>query len=359
MRSARLLEASVNSLAGEPVQIGTSSEHGLELLGDAREHFLDGRVVAQERRRHRRPRGGHAAHARRDVVRDPLHEVRRVALVDLAHALVHVARRHLAAEDRRRGQIAAAARVAGAHHVLRVELLRGQLRHRVLPERAVRAVRQRRVARQEEVQTRERNQVHRQLPQIAVQLTGVPQTRRDPRHRARDQLVHVRERRRLDVQRLRADLVQRLVVQNHHLVHVLQQLVHRQRRVVRLRHRVRHVRRREHRVRHHHAVRELLLDLRQQQRAHTRTRASSQRVRQLEALQAFARLRFATENIHHLVHQLGSLRVVTLCPVVASAVLGKDEIVRLEQLTHFSGANSIHRSGFPKIKREGETNTNR
>ena len=202
------------------------------------------------------------------------------------------------------------------------------------------------------MQARERNQVHRQLAQVAVQLTRVAQTRRDARHRLRHQLVHVRERRRLQVQRLRADVVQRLVVQHHHLVHVLQQLIHRQRRVVRLRHRVRHVRRREHRVRHDHAVGELLLDLRQQQGTHSGTGTTSQRVRHLETLKALAGLRLATKNVHGLVHQLGALRVVSLGPVVASAVRAVHKVVGLEHLAHLHRADGVHGSRLPTCERE-------
>jgi len=41
----------VHALARVPVQEGLASEHGRELLADALEHLLDGRGVADERRR--------------------------------------------------------------------------------------------------------------------------------------------------------------------------------------------------------------------------------------------------------------------------------------------------------------------
>ena len=78
------------------------------------------------------------------------------------------------------------ARVGGAHHVLGVELLLGELRHR---ERAVllrAARRERREADHEEVETRERDHVHRELAEVAVELAReAERSRWCRRHRRR------------------------------------------------------------------------------------------------------------------------------------------------------------------------------
>merc|ERR1711871_361144 len=73
-------------------------------------------------------------------------------------------------------------------------------------------------------------------------------------------------------------------------VGVVNELVHGERGVVRLDHGVRHLGRRAHRVGGHDAVRVLLADLRDQERAHAGAGAAAQRVRDLEALQAIAGL---------------------------------------------------------------------
>jgi hypothetical protein len=83
------------------------------------------------------------------------------------------------------------------------------------------------------------------------------------------------------------------------LVRVLHELVHRQSRVVRLHHRVRHLGRGDDRVGGHDAVRVLLADLGDEQGAHARARAAAQRVRDLEALQAVARLRLLADDVQH------------------------------------------------------------
>ena len=82
-----------------------------------------------------------------------------------------------------------------------------------------------------------------------------------------------------------ADVVERLVVEDHALVRVLHQLVHGQRRVVGLHHGVRHLGRREHGEGEHHAIGVLLADLGDEQGAHAGTRASAQGVAYLEPCQ--------------------------------------------------------------------------
>lgn len=67
----------------------------------------------------------------------------------------------------------------------------------------------------------------------------------------------------------------------------------------------------------HDAVRILLADLRDEQRAQAGAGAAAQRVGQLEALQAVAALGLLADDLQHGVDQLGALCVVALGPVVA------------------------------------------
>jgi hypothetical protein len=66
----------------------------------------------------------------------------------------------------------------------------------------------------------------------------------------------------------------------------------------------------------HNSVRVFLSYLGYEQCPHSRTCAPSQRVSQLEPLQAVAALCLFAENIHHSVHQLCSLSIMAFCPVV-------------------------------------------
>ncbi|BAS85603.1 Os03g0661250, partial [Oryza sativa Japonica Group] len=136
-----------------------------------------------------------------------------------------------------------------------------------------------------------------------------------------------------------ADVVEGLVVEDHALVGVLDELVHGQRRVVGLHHGVRHLGRREHGEGQHHAVRVLLPDLGDEQRAHARPRASSQRVAHLESCtHKIAFLGLLADDVEDGVDELGALGVVALGPVVAGAGLAEDEVVGAEDAADGAGA---------------------
>merc|ERR1711988_28314 len=101
----------------------------------------------------------------------------------------------------------------------------------------------------------------------------------------------------VELERAEADVVQRLVVEEERLVRVLDELVDGEHAVVRLDDRVGHLRRREDRVRAHHAVGVLLADLGDQEGAHATARATAERVREREALEAVAALRLLADDV--------------------------------------------------------------
>mmetsp|Transcript_82162 Transcript_82162/g.249221 ORF Transcript_82162/g.249221 Transcript_82162/m.249221 type:complete len:265 (+) Transcript_82162:148-942(+) len=203
----------VHSLAGVPVQEGLAPEHGREVLRHALEHLLDRRGVTGKGHRHLEALGRDVADGGLDVVGDPLHEVRGIFVLHVQHLLVHLLCGHAAAEERRRREVAAVPRVGRAHHVLCVEHLLRELRHR---ERTVllRAPGgQRCEARHEEVQAWEWDEVHRNLPEVTVQLARKAQARRHAAHRCTHEVVQVAVGGSSQLQRAEADVIQSLVVE--------------------------------------------------------------------------------------------------------------------------------------------------
>mmetsp|Transcript_11297 Transcript_11297/g.27580 ORF Transcript_11297/g.27580 Transcript_11297/m.27580 type:complete len:367 (+) Transcript_11297:16-1116(+) len=287
----------IHALAGVPVEERLAAEHGGELLGHALEHLLDGGGVADEGGRHLEALGGDVAHGRLDVVGDPLHEVRRVLVLHVEQLLVNLLGGHAAAEERRGGKVASVAGVGSAHHVLGVPHLLRELGHGEGAVLLGAAGRQGGEAHHEEVEAGEGDEVHRQLAEVGVELTGETKAAGDARHDGRDEVVEVAESGGGEFQGAEADVVQRFVVEHHALVGVLDQLVHGQGGVVGLYHGVGHLGRRHHGEGEHHAVRVLLADFGDEQRAHARAGATTQRVAHLETLEAVTRLGLLAHHI--------------------------------------------------------------
>jgi len=96
----------------------------------------------------------------------------------------------------------------------------------------------------------------------------------------------------------------------------------------------------------HDTVRVLLADLTDEQCTHAGPSATTERVGQLESLQTVAALRLLAYNIQDSIDQLGTLRVVTLGPVVAGTALTKYEVVWAEDLTEWTRADRVHCAWF-------------
>merc|ERR1719199_945487 len=106
---------------------GLSSEHGGELFSDSLEHFLDGGGVTKESNCHLESLGWDIADSGLDVVGDPFNEVRRVLVLDVKHLLIDFLGGHSSSEESGSGEVSSVSWVGGAHHVLGIEHLLGEL----------------------------------------------------------------------------------------------------------------------------------------------------------------------------------------------------------------------------------------
>lgn len=258
-------------------------------------------------------------------------------------------------QNGRARQVTTVAEVRSSHHVLGVEHLLCQLGNSDSTERVGAAAGQRSEADHEEVQTRERHHVDSELAKVGVQLTGETQRDSDARHNGRHEVVEVAVGGVGQLQRAHADVVESLVVNTEGLVGVLDQLVDGQGGVVGLDDGVGHLGRGHDGESGHHAVGELLTDLGDQQSTHTSTSTTTQRVGDLETLEAVAAFSLTTDDIQDLVDQLSTFRVVTLGPVVASTGLAEDEVVGTEKLAERTGTDGVHGTGL-EIDEDGARN---
>merc|ERR1719161_2112752 len=119
----------VHTLASVPVKEGLTTEHASELLRHTLPQLLDGGRVAEEHRCHLKALWWDIAHRGLDVVGDPLNKVARVLVLDVKHLLINLLGGHAATEEGGAGEVAAVTGIGGAHHVLGIEHLLGELWH--------------------------------------------------------------------------------------------------------------------------------------------------------------------------------------------------------------------------------------
>jgi len=231
-------------LAEVPVQKRLPPEHTRVRGPHPRPQLSDRRGVGDESHRHLHASRRNIAHRRLDVIRNPLHEVRAVLVLDVEHLLVHLLDGEPAPEDRRHGQVLAVAGVARGHQVLGVEHLLDEVGDGERPVGTPAPRGQRREPRHEEVQPRERHHVDGQLAQVGVELPREAQAGRDPGHGQRHQVVEVGVRRAGQAESALTDVVQRLVVNAEGLVARFGEVVQRQDSVVRFNDNIRHLRQR-------------------------------------------------------------------------------------------------------------------
>jgi len=161
----------VHSLTGVPMEESLSSEHSSELFGDSLEHLLDGGGVTNEGDRHLETLGRDITDSGLDVVGDPFDEIRGVLVLDIEHLFVNLFGGHSTSEHGGGGEISSVSGVGGAHHVLSIEHLLGQLGDSKGPVHLRSSGGEWCETNHEEMKSGERNKVDSEFSEIGVQLT--------------------------------------------------------------------------------------------------------------------------------------------------------------------------------------------
>merc|ERR1711865_793403 len=299
----------VHTLSCVPMQESLATKHCGEVLCDPLEHFLNGC---------------------------------RVLVLHVEHLFIDFFGGHSSTKECSSCQVTAMAGVSGAHHVLCIKHLLGELRNSectvlLRPTRCEWSE-----TSHEEVKARERDQIYSDFAEITIQLPREAEAASHATHGSTDKMVQVTVGGCRQLQSAKADIIQCFVIQKETLVGILHPMMEREHGIVGLHNGIRHFRAWNDTEGLHDAVWVLLTHLGDEESSHACTCATSKRVTQLEALQTVTTFGFFTNYIKHRINELCTFSVVPFCPVVSGPCLAEYKVVRTKQLTKRTSANTVH-----------------
>jgi hypothetical protein len=149
-----------------------------------------------------------------------------------------------------------------------------------------------------------------------------------------------------------ADIVKGFIVNAHDFICIFNQLMDGESSIVGFNDGVWHFRWWDDREGAHDSVWVLLSNFGDQESSHSRAGTTSQRVGDLESLEAVAAFRLFSNYIEDWIYEFSSFCVMALSPVVSGSTLTEDKVVWSEKLTKRSSSDWVHGSWF-EVHKDG------
>merc|ERR1711935_485692 len=192
----------------------------------------------------------------------------------------------------------------------------------------------------------EGGQVDGELSEIGVELTGESEATGESGEGGGDKMVKITVGGGGELEGSEADIVEGLVVHAHNLIGVLNELMDGEGGVVGLNDGIGDLGRGHDGEGAHHSVGVFFSDLGDEECSHTGSGTTTERVGDLETLEAIATFGFFTDNIEDGVDEFSTFGVMSLGPVVTGTGLSEDEVIGSEELTERSSTDGVHGSGL-------------
>jgi len=142
------------------------------------------------------------------------------------------------------------------------------------------------------------------------------------------------------------DIIKGFIINNLDLIGVLNELMDGEGSVVWLDNSVGDLGGWENRECFHNSVWVFFSDLGDKESSHTGSSTTTERVGDLETLEAITTFSFFSDNIENGVDEFSTFGVMSLGPIVTSTSLSEDEVVGSEELSKWSSSDGVHRTWF-------------
>jgi len=343
-----------------PVDESTLGEHHIELLIHTAEDLADGSSVSFHANSTRKSRHVTAGdnHSRTAVKTSletsgtPINKLNGALVLDLVDRFADILRNDITTIHKAASHVFTLTRITLNESVNGIEGSSGDLLNRVLLVRSTRLAHERSIGGCKEVDTRVRNQVNLELIDIHIERTLKAKRSSERRNDLRDQAVKVGIRRTRDVEILKANVVESLVIHEESAISMLKHSMSCKDSVVRLNDSTAELRRRpddEIELALLAIVRAKTL---KEKAGETRASTTTNAVEDEEALKTSAIVSELTDAIESNIDQILADGVMTTSKVVSSILATADELIRVMEAAVRTSANLIDNARL-KIDEDG------